>query len=136
MTNPKPQVAVSRLADSEWENKGLRGFLKYRDLGVAAVTDGRFGANVARATTAKKAADHAGLHYHTLGFHLTYILRGWMRTYYEGVGEIVLRAGDCVTYSGEVVQSHTEHSEDFEVLQVTMPAEFPTVQIESKSSKS
>jgi hypothetical protein len=39
-----------------------------------------------------------------------------------------------VTYSGEVTQSHTEHSKDFEVLQVTLPAEFPTVQVETKPS--
>ena len=134
MTKPKLQVAVSRLSDSKWENKGLRGFLEYRDLGVVEATDGRFGANVARAIHAKQATDHASLHYHTLGFHLTYVLRGWMRTYYDGVGEIVLKAGDCVTYAGEVVQSHTEHSEDFEVLQVTMPAAFPTVQVENKQT--
>ena len=134
MTKPKVQVAVARVSDSKWENKGLRGFLEYRDLGVADATDGRFGANVARAVHAKKATDHAALHYHTLGFHLTFILRGWMRTYYEGVGEVVLQAGDCVTYAGEVVQSHTEHSEDFEVLQITMPADFPTVQVENQKT--
>jgi hypothetical protein len=60
------------------------------------------------------------------------VLRGWMRTYYDGLGEVILSAGDCVTYTGEVTQSHTEHSQDFEVLQITMPAEFPTVQVESK----
>ena len=132
MTKPKIKVALSRLDESKWEKKGLRGFLEYRDLGAVEATEGRFNANVARAIHANKSSTNAPLHYHTLGFHLTYILRGWMRTYYEGVGEIILKAGDCVTYEGEVPQSHTEHSEDFEVLQVTMPAEFPTVQIDKK----
>jgi hypothetical protein len=132
MTKPKVKVAVSRASDDKWENKGLRSFLEYRDLGIVEATDGRFGGNIARALHAKKATDHAALHYHTLGFHFTYVLRGWMRTYYDGVGEIILKAGDCVTYSGEVLQSHTEHSEDFEVLQITMPADFPTVQVENK----
>jgi len=131
MTKPNVKVALSRASDNKWENKGLRSFLEYRDLGAAVATDGRFGANIARAIHAKKATDHAALHYHTLGFHFTFILRGWMRTYYEGLGEVILQAGDCVTYAGEVVQSHTEHSEDFEVLQITMPADFPTVQVES-----
>jgi hypothetical protein len=30
------------------------------------------------------------------------------------------------------VQAHTEYSEDYEVLQVTMPADFPTVQVEKR----
>jgi hypothetical protein len=132
MTTAKVKVAVSRASDDKWENKGLRSFLEYRDLGIVDATDGRFGGSIGRALHARRADDHAALHYHTLGFHFTYVLRGWMRTYYDGVGEIILKAGDCVTYSGEVVQSHTEHSDDFEVLQITMPADFPTVQVESK----
>jgi quercetin dioxygenase-like cupin family protein len=126
----KPNPVLSRLEGSKWEVKGLRGFLEYRDLGAVTATAGRFNAHVARALHEKKPTDKAALHYHTLGFHFTYVLRGWMRTYYEGIGEIILKAGDCVTYEGEVPQSHTEHSEDFEVLQITMPAEFPTVQLE------
>jgi quercetin dioxygenase-like cupin family protein len=128
----KPKVIMSRASDNKWENKGLRGFLEYRNLGIEEATDGQFGGSIARAIHAKKASDHAALHYHTLGFHLTMVLRGWMRTSYEGLGEVILKAGDCVTYTGEVVQSHTEHSEDFEVLQITMPAEFPTTQVEDK----
>ncbi len=132
VATPRIKVALSRLDDSKWEKKGTRAFLEYRDLGAVEATEGRFNAHVARAIHAKESSTNAPLHYHTLGFHLTYVLRGWMRTYYEGVGEIILKAGDCVTYEGEVPQSHTEHSEDFEVLQVTMPAEFPTVEIEKK----
>ena len=104
MTKPKVKVVLSRASDNKWENKGLRGFLEYRDLGVAEATDSRFGANIARAIHAKKATDHAAMHHHTLDFHFTYILRGWMRAYYEGLGEVIMQAGD----------------------------EFPTVQVETK----
>jgi quercetin dioxygenase-like cupin family protein len=107
----------------------LRGFLEYRDLGVAEVTQGRFGANVARALHAHRPGQDAPLHYHSLGFHFTYILKGWMRTYMDGVGEVVLHAGDSVSYEGEINQAHVEYSEDYEVLQVTMPADFPTIQV-------
>jgi hypothetical protein len=132
MTNPTPKIAYSKLSDSKWEKKGLRGFLEYRDLGVAAASNGRFAATVGRALHAHRPGQEAPLHYHTIGFHFTYVLKGWMRTYYEGLGEVVLRAGDMVTYEGEIVQAHTEYSEDYEVLQVTMPADFPTVQVEKK----
>jgi quercetin dioxygenase-like cupin family protein len=126
----KSKVILSRASDNKWETKGLRSFLEYRSLGIEEATDGKFGGSVARAINAKKAGDHAAMHYHTVGLHLTMVLRGWMRTYYDGLGEVILNAGDCVTYTGEVEQAHTEHSRDFEVLQITMPAEFPTVQVE------
>jgi len=133
MSNPKSKIALSHLATSKWERKGLRGFLEYRDLGVVDSSDGRFAANVGRALHAHKPGQEEPMHYHTVGFHLTYVLKGWSRSYYEGLGEVVLRAGDCITYEGEVPQAHVEYSEDFEVLQVTMPADFPTVPIENYS---
>ena len=128
----KPKVILSRATGNKWETKGLRSFLEYRNLGIEEATDGKFGGSISRAIQAKKAGDHAAMHYHTVGLHFTMVLRGWMRTYYDGLGEVILNAGDCVTYSGEVVQAHTEHSDDFEVLQITMPAEFPTIQVEEK----
>ncbi len=121
-------IALSQAETSSWERRGLRGFLEYRDLGVAAATQGRFGATVGRAVQANT-GEHAPLHYHAVGFHLTFVLRGWMRTYMEGVGEVVLKAGDCVTYEGENVQAHLESSDDFEVLQVTMPADYKTTEV-------
>lgn len=132
MTNPTGKIALSQLNKSKWQTKGLRGFLEYRDLGVADATEGRFGANVARALRAHTPGQDAPLHYHSLGFHFSYILKGWMRTYMDGIGEVVLHAGDCVTYEGEINQAHLEYSEDYEVLQITMPAEFPTVQVAKK----
>ncbi len=132
MTDARPRVALSQLKTSTWEKRGLRGFLEYRDLGVAEVTEGRFGANVARALHAHHPGQDAPLHYHELGFHFSYILKGWMRTYMDGVGEVVLHAGDCITYEGAINQAHVEYSDDYEVLQITMPAEFSTVQVKQK----
>jgi quercetin dioxygenase-like cupin family protein len=130
MTIVKGKIACSHLADSQWEKKGLRGFLEYRDLGVTEASQGRFAANVGRALHAHRPGQEAPMHVHKVGFHLTYVLKGWSRSYYEGLGEVVLRAGDCLTYEGEVPQAHVEYSEDFEVLQVTMPADFPTVPLD------
>lgn len=130
---PAPsKIAFSRLAAAEWK-KGLRGFLDYRDLGVAAATEGRFGATVGRARHAFKRSIDAPLHYHSIGFHFMYVLRGSTRTYMDGLGDVVMHAGDCVTYQGEIPQAHTEYSEDYEVLQVTLPAEYPTIDIERKA---
>lgn len=122
----KPKVALSLASEARWERKGLRGFLDYRDLGTAAITQGRFGATIARAYAAHRAGADAPPHTHSLGFHMIFVLKGWLRTEFEGVGEVILHAGDCISYEGEVVQAHTEYSADYEVLQVTMPADFPT----------
>jgi quercetin dioxygenase-like cupin family protein len=134
MSSP-PKVALSQLSKSTWEQKGLRGFLEYRDLGTAKVTGGRFGASVGRALHAFKPGADAPTHYHSLGFHFIYILKGWMRTQFDGLGEVVLHAGDCISYEGEILQAHVEYSEDYEVLQVTAPAEFATVQVGADGDK-
>ena len=128
-----PRIAYSALAKSTWAKKGLRSFLEYRDLGVGEATQGRFGATVGRALHAFKRSVDAPLHYHTIGFHLMYVLQGTTKTYMDGLGEVTLQAGDCVTYEGEIPQAHTEYSADYEVLQVTMPADYPTVEIISKA---
>lgn len=132
----KPKVALSRAADARWERKGLRGFLDYRDLGAAQITQGRFGATIARAYAAHRAGADAPPHTHTLGFHLIFVLKGWLRTEFEGIGEVILHAGDCISYEGEVVQAHTEYSADYEVLQVTMPADFPTTTLTGADAQS
>jgi quercetin dioxygenase-like cupin family protein len=126
MSSTKQRVMLSRSRGARWEKKGLRGFLEYRDLGVAQVTDGRFGATIARAFAPQQDGEAAPLHVHTLGFHLIFVLKGWLKTEFEGIGEVTLQEGDCISYEGEVIQAHREYSADYEVLQVTMPAEFPT----------
>lgn len=125
----KTRFALSRRSESAWERKGLRSFLEYRELGLAGATDGRFGAHVARALQAGKPGSGAPRHYHTMGFHFIYVLKGWLRTEFEGLGEVVMREGDSLAYEGQVPQEHIEYSEDFEVLQITMPAEFETVEL-------
>jgi hypothetical protein len=55
-----------------------------------------------------------------------YYRQGKVRTEFEGLGEVVTREGDRIAYEGEVPQTHIEYSADYEVLQLTMPADFPT----------
>ena len=126
------QVSASFLTPDSFKPRGgLRSFLAYRDLGVAVATGGRYGATVARAIQAFKAGGGTPRHVHKLKFHLIYVLQGWLRTEFEGLGEIVMRAGDCVYCPGGVPQTHIEYSDDYEVLQVTMPADYPTVEVKS-----
>jgi hypothetical protein len=53
-------------------------------------------------------------------------MRGWFRTEFEGLGEVVVRQGDCIAYQGEIPQEHIEYSDDFEVMQIASPADYRT----------
>jgi hypothetical protein len=58
-------------------------------------------------------------------------MRGWFRTQFDGLGEVTVRAGDCIAYQGEIPQEHIEYSDDFQVMQIASPADYGTVNIES-----
>lgn len=103
---------------------GLRSFFEYRDLGIAGVTGGRFGANVIRAVPGQHA--QPAWHTHALGFQLVYVLRGWVRFEYEDIGEVLLEAGTSVYQPPGVRHRELGHSDDLELLEVTAPAEFET----------
>jgi hypothetical protein len=80
--------AVSHERDADWD-AGLRTFFAYRDLGVAAATNGRVGAHVIRARGASDAPGER--HSHALDFQLVYVLRGWVDFEYDGIGRSAAR---------------------------------------------
>jgi len=71
---------------------------------------------------------HAGgdKHTHTLDFQMVYVLKGWVRFWYEGVGEVLLEPGSCVHQPPGIVHQEIAHSDDLELIEITLPAEFPT----------
>lgn len=117
------KFSVSHLRDSEYSG-GLRGFFEYRDLGIADATGGRVQAHVIRARPG--GSEPGGAHYHRLDFQMVYVLKGWVKFDYEGVGTVRLEAGDCVHQPPGIRHAELEHSDDLEMLEITMPAEFET----------
>jgi quercetin dioxygenase-like cupin family protein len=119
------EFSVSHLKDATYESAGLRDFFEYRDLGIKAATGGRVGAHVIRA---KPGAGHgnSGWHRHALDVQLVYILKGWVRFDYDGVGEVLLEAGACVHQSPGIRHVEIAHSDDIEILEITLPADFGT----------
>ena len=118
------RFSVSHADESRFESDGLRPFFEYRDLGIAQATDGRFLAHVIRAKPGHHAA--GGWHRHDLGFQLVYVLRGWVKFRYEGQGEVTLKAGTCVHQPPGIRHVEIEHSDDLELIEITMPADFAT----------
>jgi mannose-6-phosphate isomerase-like protein (cupin superfamily) len=114
---------VTHAGDAHWD-AGLRAFFAYRDLGVAAATGGRVGAHVIRARDGSSALGER--HHHALDFQLVYVLRGWIAFDYEGVGPVRLEPGSCVVQPPGIRHTELGHSDDLELLELTLPAEFPT----------
>ncbi|BBK29730.1 cupin domain [Stella humosa] len=127
------RFSVSHADSSEFATDGLRPFFEYRDLGIATATNGRFLAHVIRARPGHHAA--GGWHRHDLGFQLVYILKGWVKFRYEGQGEVTLLPGSCVHQPPGIRHVEVAHSDDLELIEITMPADFPTQSVEAPAEE-
>jgi hypothetical protein len=47
--------------------------------------------------------------------------------YFEGIGEIVMEEGSCMYQEPGIKHSVLEYSDDFTVIEITIPADFETV---------
>jgi quercetin dioxygenase-like cupin family protein len=118
---------VNHLGPDSFEKDGLRPFFEYRPLGLKELTGGKVGAHVIRAKPGQHA--DAPRHTHTLEFQFVYVLKGWAIFDYEGYGEHKLVAGSTVYQPPGIRHKEIDHSEDFEVLEITMPADFETNEV-------
>ena len=119
---------VTHARDADFE-RGLRSFFEYRDLGIKKATAGRVVAHVIRAVPG---ASFAGKpHLHRAEFQLVYVLKGWIEFEYEGNGIVRLEAGSCVYQPHSIRHREVGHSEDLEMLEVVMPADFETEEVSS-----
>ena len=109
--------------------RGLRSFFEYRDLGITQATEGRVVAHVIRA--AQGAEFSSQPHLHRTQFQLVYILKGWIEFEYEGQGVVRLEAGSCVYQPPGIRHRELGHSQDVEMLEVVMPADFSTEVVET-----
>ena len=116
--------SVSHAEDGAFSGGGLRAFFEYRDLGIKGATEGRVGAHVIRAVPGRHAEGDS--HLHRLDFQMVYVLKGWVRFWYEGHGEVLLKPGSCVHQPPGIVHREIEHSDDLELIEITLPADFET----------
>jgi mannose-6-phosphate isomerase-like protein (cupin superfamily) len=102
--------------------RGLRSFFEYRDLGIKHATEGRVDAHVIRAAAGTNFSSQP--HLHKTSFQLVYVLKGWIEFEYEGQGIVRLEAGSCVYQPPEIRHREIGHSNDIEMLEVVLPADF------------
>ena len=118
------QNFVASHAEGAMFARGLRSFFEYRDLGIKQATGGQVDAHVIRA--AARAASTSQPHRPATNFQLVYVLKGWIEFEYEGQGSVRLEAGSCVYQPPGIRHRELGHSEDVEMLEVVMPADFST----------
>lgn len=122
---------VNHLGPESFKKDGLRPFFEYRPLGLAELTDGKVGAHVIRAVPGQH--PDAPRHSHALEFQFVYVLKGWAIFEYEGYGQHKLVAGSTVYQPPGVKHKEIDHSDDLELIEITMPAEFETT-VEDQAS--
>lgn len=123
---PRGKLHIGHLKDANWD-EGLRSFFAYRDLGMTEATGGKVKAHVIRPTA--PCSGPGDRHLHVLDFQMVYVLKGWARFEFEGVGEVRLEEGACWYQQPGIKHSVVEYSDDFTVIEITIPADFETVSV-------
>ena len=106
---------------------GLRSYAKYRDLGLAPATGGMVQAHVIRMIPPFKPEEVSTPHYHDVDLQMIYVLKGWMTTEFEGEGTHTFYAGSCWIQPPKIKHTVLGYSDDCELLEIVLPADFETV---------
>ncbi|GLR89870.1 cupin domain-containing protein [Bradyrhizobium iriomotense] len=130
-TRPKQSIAVSHHREEDFKADGLRAYAQYRDLGIAAATSGLAQAHVIRLLPPCNPAEVSKLHYHDVEFQMVYVLKGWVKTYMDGQGETLMKVGSAWTQPPKIKHMILDYSDDVELLEIILPAEFKTVEIKA-----
>jgi hypothetical protein len=123
----RPQrFTVSHPREEDFD-QGLRTYAKYRDLSIAPATGGMVQAHVIRFIPPFRPEDVSTPHYHDVDFQMVYVLKGWYKTEFEGEGVHTFHAGACWIQPPKIKHTVLGYSDDCELLEIVLPAEFETV---------
>jgi mannose-6-phosphate isomerase-like protein (cupin superfamily) len=128
-SRPKQRVAISHHREEDFKADGLRTYAKYRDLGIATASHGLAQAHVIRLQGPCDPAEVSKLHVHHVDFQMVYVLKGWVKTYMDGEGETLMKEGSAWTQPPKIKHMILDYSDDVELLEVILPAEFKTVEL-------
>ena len=126
---PKQRIAISHHREEDFKADGLRAYAQYRDLGIADASHGLAQAHVIRLIGPCNPAEVSKLHFHDVEFQMVYVLKGWVKTYMEGQGETLMKQGSAWTQPPRIKHLIMDYSDDVELLEVILPAEFKTVEL-------
>jgi mannose-6-phosphate isomerase-like protein (cupin superfamily) len=126
----KPQrFTVSHHREQDFD-QGLRTYAKYRDLGIAPATGGMVQAHVIKFIPPFRPEEVSTPHFHDVDFQMIYVLKGWIKSEFEGEGAHTFYAGSCWIQPPRIKHTVLGYSDDCEVLEIVLPADFETVMLE------
>ena len=118
-----PPYALAKVGEPNYV-KGRRTFLQYRELGVTSATGGKLRCQI---TEAKEGlSEPTGWHYHVCEAQFVYMLSGWVDLVFAGGDKIRIEAGDSLLIPGGTPHNETATSNEFELLEVSLPADMGT----------
>jgi quercetin dioxygenase-like cupin family protein len=129
---PRQLFTVSHLREEDFDH-GLRPYSAYRDLGLAPATGGKVQAHVIRMTRPFDLDKVAIPHYHDVEFQMVYVLRGWFSSQFEGHGTHTFKSGSCWIQPPKIKHTVVGYSNDCELLEIVLPADFQTVMLDAKA---
>ena len=60
------------------------------------------------------------------GTEVVYVVKGWVKMEYEGIGKILMKAGSCFYQPPRIRHRELAHSKNVEMIEVVAPANFKT----------
>jgi Cupin domain len=125
------EFLVNHLREEDFKPDGLRRYAHYRDLGVKDATHGMAVAHVIRFQGPCDPKLVSKLHRHGADFQLIYVLKGSISSQFEGHGVHTMTAGDAWLQPRNIKHKVLHYSDDCEVLEIVLPADFKTVELEA-----
>ena len=129
-SRPRHKFLVNRLRPADFKSDGLRTYAQYRDLGVKDATRGMVVAHAIRFVAPCDPKLVSKEHYHDTEFQMIYVLKGSVTSSFEGQGTHTMKAGDCWLQPQRIKHKVLDYSDDCELLEIVMPGEFKTVELE------
>jgi len=124
------KFVASHLTPDAFKADGLRAYAHYRDLGVKDATRGMALAHVIRFVGQCDPKIVSKKHIHQCEFQMIYVLKGMIKTEIEGHGIHTMNAGDSWLQPQSIVHKVLDYSDGCEVLEIVLPAEFKTIELE------
>ena len=127
----KFDLVIDSARDAKWVHEDIRPQFEYRHFGIEEATGRRYGSHVIR--VAKGAKPPVRHHVHPdCEFLQVYVIKGWVKFWYEGVGEKKLSAGDVHLLPAGIKHAVTGWSKDLEMLETTHPADYQSIELTDK----
>ena len=124
----KFDLVIDRSKGAKWIKEDIRPQFEYRFFGVEEATGRRYSSHVIR--VAKGSKPPVPHHVHPdCEFLLVYVLKGWVKFWYEGEGEKKLNVGDVHLLPAGIKHAVTDWSKDLEMLETTHPADYRSVEL-------